>query len=88
MEVAGTGVTKMVEVIVATISIDSVEDERSGLEDVAFSVDTTIVEDRAELDEGRVEVDEVDVCLLVLSSSSRRELSFASALTDSKKKMI
>jgi len=81
MEVAGTGVTKMVEVIVATISIDSVEDERSGLEDVAFSVDTTIVEDRAELDE-------VDVCLLVLSSSSRRELSFASALTDSKKKMI
>jgi hypothetical protein len=27
MEVAGTGVTKMIEVMVATISTDSVEDE-------------------------------------------------------------
>lgn len=81
MKVAGTGVTKMMELMVVTISTDRIEDGRSGVEDDVFSVDTTIVEDR-------VEVDEVHVRLLVLSSSSRRELSFASAPTDSKEKMI
>jgi hypothetical protein len=88
MEVAGTGVTKMIEVMVATISTDSVEDEWSGVEDEVSSVDTRTVEDRVKLDGKRVEVDEVDVRLLDLSSSSRRELSFASAPIDNKEKMI
>jgi hypothetical protein len=58
------------------------------VEDEVSSVDTRTVEDRVKLDGERVEVDEVDVRLLDLSSSSRRELSFASAPIDNKEKMI
>jgi len=50
MEGAGTGATKMIEVIVTTISRDSVNDESNGVVDEVFSVDTITVKDRVEVD--------------------------------------
>jgi hypothetical protein len=52
--VAGNGVTKMMEVIVATLSIDNVEDERREVVDEVFSVERTIVEDRVGFKEADV----------------------------------
>jgi hypothetical protein len=72
VEVAGNGVTKMMEVIVATLSTDSVEDERREFVDEVSSVERTIVEDR-------VRVKEVDVRLFFLPLFSFREVSFATA---------
>jgi hypothetical protein len=71
VEVAGNGVTKMMEVIVATLSIDNVEDERREVVDEVFSVERTIVEDR-------VGFKEVDVHFF-LPLFSFTELSFATA---------